>query len=143
MWPQCCSFADVSQWGVDFIKKIEIIFWFDFHRCSHGLSKIGHYSRKQSGSKIWFLNRKLTLKIRFRHFLMTHVNICENQIKKNILLIFLLKSSPWWLTSAKLHHWGHTSLFSMSMPTIFKYWIWPANFCISSWKEKKSNILLY
>ena len=45
----------MSQKGLDFSKKIskrKIIFWFDFHRCSHGLSKIGHHFRKQSGSKI-------------------------------------------------------------------------------------------
>ena len=29
-----------------------MIFLFDFHRCSHGPSKIGHHFRKQSGSKI-------------------------------------------------------------------------------------------
>ena len=48
------SFADVSQQRVDFSKKIikiKIIFWFDFHRCSHGPSKIGHHFRKQSGSE--------------------------------------------------------------------------------------------
>ena len=39
VWPQSWSFADVSQQGVDFskkISKIKIIFWSDFHRCSHG-----------------------------------------------------------------------------------------------------------
>ena len=42
VWPQWWSFADVSQQGLDFSKKIskrKIFFWFDFHRCSHGLSK--------------------------------------------------------------------------------------------------------
>ena len=42
VWPQWWSFADVSQQGLDFSKKIskrKIIFWFDFHRCSHGSSK--------------------------------------------------------------------------------------------------------
>ena len=42
VWPQWWSFADVSQQGVDFSKKIskrKIFFWFDLHRCSHGLSK--------------------------------------------------------------------------------------------------------
>ena len=42
VWPQWWSFADVSQQGVDFskkISKIRIIFWFDFHRCSQGSSK--------------------------------------------------------------------------------------------------------
>ena len=38
---------------------------------------------------------------------------CEHLWKSNqkiffFLLIFLLKSSPCWLMSAKLHHWGHT-----------------------------------
>ena len=55
VWPQWWSFAGVSQQGVDFSKKIskrKIFFWFDFHRCSHGPSKIGPYFRKQSSSKI-------------------------------------------------------------------------------------------
>ena len=38
---------------------------------------------------------------------------CEHLWKSNqnnifLLLIFLLKSTPCWLTSAKLYHWGHT-----------------------------------
>ena len=36
VWPHWWSFADASQQGVDFskkISKIKIIFWFDFHRC--------------------------------------------------------------------------------------------------------------
>ena len=38
---------------------------------------------------------------------------CEHLWKSNqkiifILLIFLLKSTTCWLTSTKLHHWGHT-----------------------------------
>jgi len=52
----------------------------------------------------------LTLKVRFRHFLTTHVNLCESQIKSLFFFywFFLLKSSPCWLTFAKLHPWGHT-----------------------------------
>ena len=53
VWPQWWSFADVSQQGVDFSKKISkitIIFWSDFHRCSHGLSKIRHHFRNKSHS---------------------------------------------------------------------------------------------
>ena len=53
MWPQWWSFADVSQQGVDFSKKISkitIIFRFDFHRCSHGLSKIRRHFRNKSCS---------------------------------------------------------------------------------------------
>ena len=43
VWPQWWSFAYVSQQGVDFskkIRKITIIFWFYFHRCSQGPTKI-------------------------------------------------------------------------------------------------------
>ena len=53
VWPQWWSFADVSQQGVDFskkISKIKIIFWFDFHRCSHGPSKIRRHFRNKSRS---------------------------------------------------------------------------------------------
>jgi hypothetical protein len=42
VWPQWWSFAAASQQGLHFSKKIskrKIIFWFDFHRCSHGSSK--------------------------------------------------------------------------------------------------------
>ena len=55
VWPQLWSFEGVSQQGLDFSKKIskrKTFFWFDFHRSSHGLSKILHHFRKQSGSKI-------------------------------------------------------------------------------------------
>ena len=116
VWPQWWSWADVSQQGVDFskkISKIRIIFWFDFHRCSHGPSKIRRHFRNKSrsilklsknvfykkcGPKLIFFNekkiqkdsndfwhRKLTLKVRFRHFLMTPVNIRASQIKKLFL----------------------------------------------------------
>ena len=53
VWPQWWSFTDVSQQGVDFSKKIrktKIIFWFDFHRCSHGPSKIRRHFRNKSRS---------------------------------------------------------------------------------------------
>ena len=53
VWPQWWSFADVSQQGVDFskkISKIRIIFWFDFHRCSHRLSKFRLHFRNKSHS---------------------------------------------------------------------------------------------
>ena len=51
VWPQWWSWAYVSQQGVDFskkISKIKMIFWFDFHRCSHGPSKIRHHFRNKS-----------------------------------------------------------------------------------------------
>ena len=53
VWPQWWSWADVSQQGVDFskkISKIRMIFWFDFHRCSHGPSKIRRHFRNKSCS---------------------------------------------------------------------------------------------
>ena len=50
-WPQRWSFADLSNFS-KINSKMEIIFWFDFHGCSHWQSKIGNHFRKQSGSKI-------------------------------------------------------------------------------------------
>ena len=116
VWHQWWSFADVSQQGIDFskkISKIKIFFWFDFHKCSHGPSKIRRHFRNKSrsilklsknlfykkcGPKLIFFDdiffkknsnvfwhRKRTLKVRFRHFLTTRVNICESQIKKIFL----------------------------------------------------------
>ena len=142
MWPQWWSWAYVSQQGVDFskkISKIKMIFWFDFHRCSHdGPSIIRRHFRNKScsflrlsknisykkcGPKLIFVNekknlkglndfwhRKLTLKVRSRH-------PCEYLWKSNqkiisLLLICLLKSSPCWLTSTKLHHCTEVTLTS-------------------------------
>ena len=70
VWPQWWSWADVSQQGVDFskkISKIKLIFWFHFHRCSHGPSKIRHHFRNKSrsisykkcGPKLLFFNEKI------------------------------------------------------------------------------------
>ena len=44
-------------------------------------------------------------------------SLCEHLYRSNqsiifILLIFCLKSTPCWLTSAKLYHWGHTKVLS-------------------------------
>ena len=53
MWPQWWIFADVSQQVLNFSKKIskrKIIFWFDFHRCSHGPSKIRRHFKTKSHS---------------------------------------------------------------------------------------------
>ena len=113
VWPQWWSWVDVSQQGVDFskkISKIKMIFWFDFHRCSHGPSKIRPHFRNKSrsilklsknafykrcGPKLIFFNeiffkknsnilwhRKMTLQVRFRHFFKAPVNISESQIEK-------------------------------------------------------------
>ena len=43
MWPQWWSFADVSQQGLDFSKKIskrKVIFWFDYHYVHMGRQKL-------------------------------------------------------------------------------------------------------
>ena len=51
-----------------------------------------------------------------------------------ILLIFLLKSTPFWLTSAKLHHWGHTKVcksyayVQSHIHTCLSMYMW-INFC--------------
>ena len=53
VWPQWWSWVYVSQQWVDFSKKISkkrMIFCFDFHRCSHGPSKIRRHFRNKSRS---------------------------------------------------------------------------------------------
>ena len=130
VWPQWWSFVDMSQQGCDFSKKIrkrKIIFWFDFHRCSHGSSKSAWIWLSKS---FFYVKNHSNLRRRFFcyfHSLKTSIfeplcilkwcpifdSPCEHLWKSNqknisILLIFLLKSTPCWLTSAKLHHWGHT-----------------------------------
>ena len=42
----------------------------------------------------YFWHRKLTLKVRFRHFFMTYMNICQSQIKE--LFFFYWKSQALW-----------------------------------------------
>ena len=65
---------------------------------------------------------------------------CEHLWKSNqkiilILLIFLLKSSSCWLTSAQLHHWGHTrglgvQSFTISTRKMTFAWFWlKRNWC--------------
>ena len=134
MWPQWWSFVDMSQQGVDFSKKsskIKIIFWFDFQRSSHGPSKIENHFRKQSGSKIWSFQKKIRKiqmifdKVRFRHFLTTDVNICKSHIKKYFSFPdFLLKWSPFWLMSTKLHHWGQTKSYVYRSNHLVKLVFW-------------------
>ena len=63
--------------------------------------------------------------------------LCEYLWKSNkkivfILLIFFLKSTPCWLKSAKLHHWGHTNIFELLCMYFCKkglfyknFWRWP------------------
>ena len=70
-------------------------------------------------------------------------NPCEHLWKSNqknivILLIFLLKSTPCWLTSAKFHHWGHTTTSVQVHLTISrKHWI------ATQLKNAKNFIELY
>ena len=71
---------------------------------------------------------------------MVRVNICENQIKKIFhLLIFLLKSTPCSLTSAKLHHWGHTNKFGSFCYHLF---ILIFSFRLLHSKSKESDVQL-
>ena len=61
VWPQWWSFADVSQQGLHFSKTISkwnIIFWFDFQRCSHGLSKSAYIWLSKS---IFYVKNHLNL----------------------------------------------------------------------------------
>ena len=55
---------------------------------------------------------------------------CEHLWKSNqkiifILQIFFLKSTPCWLTSAKLHQWGHTNVcnYDNKWLTFIKRWV--------------------
>ena len=53
VWPQWWSWVDGTLQGVDSSKKIskmKMIFWFDFHRCWHGPSKIRLHFRNKSRS---------------------------------------------------------------------------------------------
>ena len=43
---------------------------------------------------------------------------CQHQKNILILLIFFIKSTLCWLTSPKLHHWGHT-------PKYLRHLFWP------------------
>ena len=75
---------------------------------------------------------KIDFESRFRHFLMTHVNMCESQIKKKIFYwFFLLKSSPFWLTTAKLHHWGHTTMLGL----LHMHFVWLYETCSYIWSQ--------
>jgi len=138
VWPQWWSFADVSQQGLDFSKKISktnILFWFAFHRCWHGSSKFP-MSKIIRISLILFSLKNIGLEEGFFgycNFLKTSIfepvcflkwcpifeGLFKHLWKSNhffffILLIFLLKSTPCWFTSTKLHHWGHTIVCSSS-----------------------------
>ena len=61
----------------------------------------------------------------------------ESKIRRNIfiLLIFLLKSTPCWLASAKFHHWGYTITFSYRPRKLDK-----SRKC---WPVKRSNWALF
>ena len=80
------EFADVSQKGVDFIKKsvkkinIFDLTFTDVHTARS--SKIGHHLKKKRGSKIEFFKKCQSQK----------AYICESQIKK----------IPSWITSSNL-----------------------------------------
>ena len=108
----------MSQHGVDFskkISKIKIILWFDFHTDRQKLStilenkvvqklkfskndnnekpfsKLIFFNKKKLGKAMDFWRRKLTLKVKFRHFLTFHVNICESQTKELFFFYWLFR----------------------------------------------------
>ena len=138
MWPQWGSFAGVSQQGLDFSKKIrkkKIDLTFTDVDMGHQKVPKSDFQSQFSMSKIIrifliFFNIEVYKKVFcYCHFLKTSIfeplcflkwcpifdGPCEHLWKSNqkniiILLIFLLKSTPCWLTAAKLHHWGHTKL---------------------------------
>ena len=110
-WPQWWSFDDVSQQGLDFSKKIikmKIIFWFDFHRCSHGFSKNDNY--KKPSSKLIFFNEKKIRKIRM-------IFDIENWLWKSDLGTFW---RPMW-TSVKVkskNYFSFTDFFAKIKPLL-------------------------
>ena len=128
VWPQWWSFADVSQQGVDFSKKISkvrVFFWFDFHRCSHGPSKIRRHFRNKSrsilklsknvfykkcGPKLIFFNEKKIREI------WTFFDI-ENWLWKSDLGTFW---QPMW-TSVKVkskNYFSYTDFFAKIKPLL-------------------------
>ena len=138
-----------------------MIFLFDFHRCSQGPPKIRRQFRNKSrsilklsknvyykkcGPKLIFFNEKKIRKIRmffdiekwfWRSDLGTFWQPMWTSVK--------VKWSPCWLTSAKLHHWGHTNMCvalstkegvgmihrNCALPPHFRFqdqWLWPSFF---------------
>jgi len=99
--PQWWSFADVCQQGLDFSKKIskrKIIFWFDFHRCSHGSSKVpkSDFQSQFSKSKI----------IRIVQIFFSLKNI---SLEEGFLLLSFFENFNFW-----------TTLFSKMVPNFWR-----------------------
>ena len=93
-------------------------FWFFFHWRISVLQKVYCCCH--------FLKTSIFEPICFLKWCPIFDSACEHLWKSNqkILLIFLLKPTSYWLTSAKLHHWGHTN---PKYANIFFFFIW--NFC--------------
>jgi hypothetical protein len=84
VWPQWWSFANVSQQGVDFskkISKIRIISWFDFHRCSHGPSKIRRHFRNKSRSIL-----KLSKNVFYKNMVLNWYFSVKKKFRKNRMI---------------------------------------------------------
>ena len=82
----------MSQQGVDFskkISKIEIFFWFDFHRCSHGPSKIRRHFRNKSCSIL-----KLSKNVFYKKCGPKLIFFFEKKIRK-IWMIFDIEKWLW------------------------------------------------
>ena len=126
----------MSQQGVDFSKtiiKIKMIFWFEFHRHSHGRQKLGtilenkviqklkfskNDNNKKPSSKLIFFNEKKSErfgwffyieKLLWKSDLGTFWRPMWTSVKVKSIKYFSF--TDFLLTSAKLHHWGHTELF--------------------------------
>ena len=100
-------------------------FWFDFYRYSHGSSDViiwfflvffieEYISLEEGFLIVSFLKSSIFEPLCFLKWRSIFNGPFEHLWKSNqktifILLIFLLKSTPYWLTSTQLHHWGHTN----------------------------------
>ena len=92
LWPQLWSWEYVSQHGVDYnkkISKIKMIFWFDFHRCSHGLSKIRCHFRNKSRSILKLSKKYFTKKVVLNWYFSV-----KKKFRK-IRMIFDIENWPW------------------------------------------------
>ena len=97
VWPQWWSWADVSQKGVDFNKKfskIKVIFWFDFHRCSHGPSKFRRHFRNKSCSILKLSKMQIT-----KNVLLNWYSSMKEKLRKTWIIFdiekWLWKSRGW------------------------------------------------
>ena len=85
---------------------------------------------------IW--SRKITLKVRFRHFLMTHEKVSESQNEKKILSFtdfFVQKIYSLLLMSWKLYHQGHAKLFAKPSNLTKLQLLYSTVRCVRQWPQ--------